>query len=199
MGDNPVLLYIYFATTISLVVLPLFWFLKSPNLNHIQTAGSPGFLGSYWTAIRFVVHGQKYLQEGYNQYKPYPFKVRTLYGWLVILNRKHLDDIAKASEADLSFFESANDLSRNLASLCPDIKDEISHAFNEILDIAGNEWKAVPAFESLRKIVTRTSNRAFVGLPLCRDPGWNALNIQQITTIVKEALMLRFIPTFIQP
>ncbi|KAG6330777.1 hypothetical protein ID866_8313 [Astraeus odoratus] len=222
MGISPLLLYIAFSIAIALVMLPLFWYLQSPDLSHIQTAGYPGFLGSCWTAIKFLVHGQKYLQEGYERYKPHPFKVLTLYGWLVILNREHLGDIANTSEADFSFHESANDyikveytfgsevyrnpyhqwiiqtqLSRNLASLCPDIKDEMVNVFSEL--ITGNEWRTLPAFQSICQIISRMSNRVFVGLPLCRDPGWNAFNIALPDAVIKEALILRLFPTFIQP
>ncbi|KAG6330494.1 hypothetical protein ID866_8595 [Astraeus odoratus] len=161
------------------------------QLSHIETVGSPGLLGSCWTAIKFSMDSSKYIQEGYDRYKPRPFKILTLRGWLVILNRNHLEDIANASVDELSWSEAANDtlkmdytlgpgihhdpyiqslvrsqLSRNLPSLCPDIKDEMVKAFNELLDMKGNEWKTVPAYESVRRMVSRASNRVFVGLPL---------------------------------
>ncbi|KAG6330307.1 hypothetical protein ID866_8783 [Astraeus odoratus] len=132
--------------------------------------------------------------------------------------------MASISETDLSFMEAASDefklehlvgsdvkdsafnvsiiqtqLSRHLASLCPDIKDEIVNVFNELLDITGNEWKTVPAFESVCQIVARACNRVFVGLPLCRNSGWNDLNIRLPYAIGKEALVLHFFPSFIQP
>ena len=68
--------------------------------------------------------------------------------------------------------------------VCPAIRDEIATAFDEALDLKDNgehgfdmttahspwkrsEWRSVPALSAIRKVVCRTSNRVFVGLPLC--------------------------------
>ncbi|KAG6331576.1 hypothetical protein ID866_7513 [Astraeus odoratus] len=151
-------------------------------------------------------------------------EVLTLRGWIVILNREHLEDIASKYQAELSLDESTNNafkvkytfgsgvhhdryhhsiiqshLNRNLASLCPDIKEEMVNAFSEILGITENEWKTVPAFESVRQIVSRTSNRVFVGLPLCRDPSWNDFTVELTATLIKEVLKLRLFPAFVVP
>lgn len=79
-------------------------------------------------------------------------------------------------------------LTRNLGALYPEIRDEIITAFDDVLDLEGNgkhlvpismpysqmygipiEWKNVPALSSVEKVVCRTSNRVFVGLPLCKS------------------------------
>ncbi|KAG6330524.1 hypothetical protein ID866_8565 [Astraeus odoratus] len=141
-----------------------------------------------------------------------------------MLNRVHLEDIANASEADLSFFESFNDilkvqhtmgsdvyhdpyhisiiqtqLKRNLPTLCPDIEDEMVNAFNDYLPVRGNEWTAVPAYDTFRKIVARSTNRMLVGLPLCRDPGWVDFTVELSAAVAKEAAILRILPSFIVP
>ena len=75
-------------------------------------------------------------------------------------------------------------LTRNLGTLYPEIRDEICLAFDEVLDLRDNgefydfifvsiteggnsDWKSVPALSTIQKVVCRTSNRLFVGLPLC--------------------------------
>ncbi|KAG8214985.1 cytochrome P450, partial [Butyriboletus roseoflavus] len=58
-------------------------------------------------------------------------------------------------------------LSRNIEALCPEIRDEICMAFDDISDLSGNEWKTVSAASSMKQVVCRTTNRVFVGLPLC--------------------------------
>ena len=68
--------------------------------------------------------------------------------------------------------------------MCPAIRDEIVTAFDEVLDLKGNgehgfdmtamhspckysEWQSVPALSAVQKVICRTSNRIFVGHPLC--------------------------------
>jgi hypothetical protein len=59
------------------------------------------------------------------------------------------------------------DLVRQLGSLTMDIMDELTASFDETWGLDTEEWKTVPVFENMRTIVARTSNRVFVGLPLC--------------------------------
>jgi hypothetical protein len=67
------------------------------------------------------------------------------------------------------------------------------------------EWKSVPALSSVQKVVCRTSNRVFVGLPLCepsslpfvfiscalgRDTDWIDLNIQYTIDVMRGGAVL---------
>jgi len=75
-------------------------------------------------------------------------------------------------------------LTRNIASRFDVIVDEITESFKTYIPIAEGmrfpvhladayrkpEWTAVPAHETLMHIICRTSNRYFVGLPLCERP-----------------------------
>ena len=46
------------------------------------------------------------------QHKSAPFKVANKYGWMVILsNRKHIEELRKAPDDELSFFQAASDVS----------------------------------------------------------------------------------------
>ena len=76
-------------------------------------------------------------------------------------------------------------LTQNLGRLYPEIRDEVIIAFDEVLDledrggryisfgvrfyaeIVNPEWKNVYALRVIQNVVCRTSNRLFVGLPLC--------------------------------
>ena len=124
-------------------------------------------------------------------------------------------------------------LTRSLGDLYLEISDEITTAFDDVLDLRGNgehvipsfpcaiheelehsEWKSVPALSSTQKIVCRTTNRVFVGLPLCvppplhfvfiscvlgRDPEWIDLNIQYTIDIMKGGAVLGLFPNFLKP
>jgi hypothetical protein len=76
------------------------------------------------------------------------------------------------------------------------------------------EWKSVPALSSVQKVVCRTSNRVFVGLPLCepsflpfvfiscplgRDTDWIDLNVQYTIDVMKGGAVLRLFPDFLKP
>ncbi|KAF9235144.1 cytochrome P450 [Melanogaster broomeanus] len=177
---------------------------KCSKLDAIPTVGSSTWLGSWWAGIKFVTNAADVIQEGYETHKAAPFKVANLNRWMVIVSgRQFLDDICKSRDDELSAVEALNDilsgqyilgpemfrnsyhypivrsrLTRSLGTLYPDLRDEVITAFEEILDLKGNEWKSVPALEAVQQVVCRTTNRVFVGLPLCRNPDWINLNVR---------------------
>jgi hypothetical protein len=166
---------------------------RGPNLNAIPAVGSSNWLGAWWAGFKFLTNAQHIIQQGYEQYKSAPFKVAELTRWTVILsNRGHLEELAKASDDEFSFLEAVNDqvqveytlgrnvyqnhyhaavvrlhLTRHIEVLYPEIRDEIVTSFAEVLDLTGNEWKSVPALDGILQVICRTTNRVFVGLPLC--------------------------------
>lgn len=75
-------------------------------------------------------------------------------------------------------------LTRSIGLLIPGLHDEVVAAFRDFIPCKDGwciftvswlvlshdwivDWAKVPAFETSLKLVFRTSNRAFVGLPLC--------------------------------
>ncbi|KAF9244074.1 cytochrome P450 [Melanogaster broomeanus] len=84
-------------------------------------------------------------------------------------------------------------LTRGLGTLYPAIRDEVVTAFEE----RTTEWKSVPAFAAVQKIVCRTSNRIFVGLPLCRDPDWIDLNIRFTFDAIKGGIIIGLFPNLV--
>ena len=198
--------------------------------------------------------------------------------WTVILsNREHLEELAKASDDEFSFLEAINDvgdhflsvkltpfqcllqqvqvehtlgpnvhhnpyhvavvrlyLTRNVEVLFPEIRDEIVASFAEVLDLTGNgkesrltsvycmliwkhsEWKSVPALNVIQRVVCRTSNRIFVGLPLCmllgyllfpsflssvtlgRNSDWIDLNIRYTVDVIKGGVITGLFPKFMR-
>ncbi|KIK81319.1 hypothetical protein PAXRUDRAFT_15297 [Paxillus rubicundulus Ve08.2h10] len=200
-------------------------FSKRPNLVAIPTVGSSNWLGSWWAGIQFLTNAADVVREGYEKHKGTPFKVANLHRWMVIVSgSQFVEDVRKASDDELSSAEAVNDilkveytlgrgiyhnpyhdaiirskLTRNLGILYPSIRDEIVTAFEEILDLQGNEWKSVPAFQTVQKVVCRTSNRVFVGLPLCRNSDWIALNIQFTLDVAKGGLIIGLFPKPLAP
>ncbi|KAF9233509.1 cytochrome P450 [Melanogaster broomeanus] len=198
---------------------------KRTKLDAIPTAGSSTWLGSWWAGVKFMFNGTDVIQEGYKKYKAVPFKVATLTGWMVIVSgRQCYEDILSVPDDVLSIMEALNDilkteytlgyaihhnpyhfsiirlqLTRNLGILYTDIRDEIVAAFDDTLDLQGNEWKNMPAFDAILKVICRTSNRVFVGLPLCRDPDWMDLTIKFTLDVVKGGIVVGLFPRFLAP
>jgi cytochrome P450 len=90
-------------------------------------------------------------------------------------------------------------LTRNLAIRFADIKDEITAAFGDLIPVDDNEWTTVPALRTMMKIVCRTSNRLFVGLPLCRDPDYRQLNEQFTIDVILGAGLINMFPRVLKP
>lgn len=61
-------------------------------------------------------------------------------------------------------------LTREVGNMIPDLLDEIRAATDECWGIDTDTWKEVCVYETMRPVLGRTINRAFVGKPLCRDP-----------------------------
>lgn len=59
------------------------------------------------------------------------------------------------------------DLTRQLGTLTVDIMEELAAGFDETWGFDTDNWKEIGVFENMMKIIARTSNRIFVGLPLC--------------------------------
>ena len=59
------------------------------------------------------------------------------------------------------------DLKQHLNDLLPEVQNEIACAMDEALGIKTNFSIKVNLDATVRRIIARASNRAFVGLPLC--------------------------------
>jgi hypothetical protein len=59
------------------------------------------------------------------------------------------------------------DLLRQLGNLTMDIMDELTTGLDETWGLDTEKWSSVCVFENMMATIARTSNRIFVGLPLC--------------------------------
>ncbi|KAJ3904615.1 cytochrome P450 [Lentinula edodes] len=201
------------------------WRARMDKLNAIPTVGSSGLFSSYLSARRYKMHAREIIQEGYTKFPGQAFKVPLPDRWEVIVSGKQMmEDIKKASDLDLSFIEAVGEtmqsdytlglparvdtyqvevvrtpLTRNLAARFDDLRDEIRAAFADEIPAKDTEWMKVPMLYTVMKIVSRTSNRYFVGLPLCRDPDYINLNIEYTIDAFNGAKTLQRFPTVLKP
>ncbi|KAJ7065402.1 cytochrome P450 [Mycena amicta] len=198
---------------------------SGPKLDFLPTIGPSGRIVSYLGAFRYVFNAKEMFQEGYERFPGSMFRVALIDRWSVLVSGKQLvEDIANAREEDLSFHQSTNEflqtrytlgrgierdsyhpvvirtsLSRNVGSRFPDVRDEIVCCFADLLPLQGNDWLAVPAYDTMMQVIARTSNRMFVGLPLCRNQDYLALNIGVAMDVVVKAQLINFLPAFLRP
>ncbi|KXS95580.1 hypothetical protein AC578_3267 [Pseudocercospora eumusae] len=76
------------------------------------------------------------------------------------------------ADSVLDFSVIRRDLTRQIIKLSDQVLEETKHAFDEKLGIDGDEWKDFSSVKLLSYVSFRAANRIFVGLPLCRDAGY---------------------------
>ncbi|CAK5270406.1 unnamed protein product [Mycena citricolor] len=90
-------------------------------------------------------------------------------------------------------------LTRNIGRSFPQVREEMIHAFESTLGLDGEHWKLVAVMPTVRQVVARTSNRIFVGLPLCRNSEFVQLNIDYTIDIITRGGLIRLLPDWIKP
>jgi cytochrome P450 len=77
--------------------------------------------------------------------------------------------------------------------------DEIEHSLAQFWGTDTHEYKPIGVYDSMTHVVGQVTNRAFVGLPFCRDPALLKSGIAFAQAIPVAATMLHMFPKFIRP
>ncbi|CAA7265251.1 unnamed protein product [Cyclocybe aegerita] len=197
---------------------------ETRRLVHIPTVGPSAPLLSYFGAYRLVADARSVIYTGISKYPNSIFKVPHVLRWLVVItDPKVIDEVRKLPDSILSSFEAATEsiqteftlgkpirdnpyhlsivrvqLTRAIPQLVPALYDEIVASFNDLIPATDN-WMSVKILDTMMKVVARASNRVFVGLPLCRDPEYTALNVQFTLDVVKTSSILCLFPRPFRP
>lgn len=194
------------------------------KLRHVPSVGPSAPLLSYYGALQFFKRAPDVLHNGYQKYRGHVFKIPLMTGWVVAVSgRDRVEELRKASDDVVSFQEAVNEmvqikytlgeelatdpyhvdtvrapLTRNIATRFDEVQDEIEVAFAEHIP-ATEQWSSVKVLEAAMDITCRTSNRLFVGLPLCRDKDWIKLNIDFAVDLIKSGQTLSLFPAVLRP
>ncbi|KAF8155335.1 cytochrome P450 [Mycena galopus ATCC 62051] len=101
-------------------------------------------------------------------------------------------------------------LTRNIGARFEDIHDEIATAFQDEIGLNLDsdsdsdlsrvvEWVAVPALRTVLRIVSRTSNRLFVGVELCRNTEYRDLVVNFAEDVINCARVINLFPNVLKP
>ncbi|EJD07465.1 cytochrome P450 [Fomitiporia mediterranea MF3/22] len=224
--ENRAQYYSFFIAGMCIAIVSLSRLFKNWKLVvNVPLEGSSGVLSSYVVPYDLVANAKSILKRAYEKYGNGTFKIPEMNRYTVIINkRENIEEIRKAPDSKASFNEAAiedlalhwslgedtfrnsyhfatisNQLTRSLGLLFDDILDEIKCAFNDLIPIKSDDWVAVPALDLVRNVVCRTSNRIFVGVPLCRNAEFNELSINFSIDVMETAYMIQDTPVFLRP
>ncbi|TFK34046.1 cytochrome P450 [Crucibulum laeve] len=219
---SPIVIWPLTCTILCLVLFVLYR--RMNHLKHIPTIGPEGPVLSNFGAIRFLFDANNMLRRGFSKHQDTIFKVPDLSQWvLAISGTKLVEEFRKVPEDILSSKIATDEilqiqytlgdrisdnpyhipivrsqLTRNLGKLVPELQNEVVVAFNETMPL-DSERKEIRVVDSFMQIVCRASNRAFVGLPLCRNQDFVDLNVKFTVDVMTAATILRMLPHFMRP
>ncbi|GIK05553.1 hypothetical protein Aspvir_009666 [Aspergillus viridinutans] len=90
-------------------------------------------------------------------------------------------------------------LVRNTPAVLASFTAEIDYAMLTVLQLPPNTWTRVKPRSIMPKVATILSGRAFVGLPLSREPDWIESNVNYTQDVSRAWMVLRFYPHWIRP
>lgn len=195
----------------------------------LPSLGFKGIWVSYIGSIADCFRANAAIQERCKTYGDKLFTFAQVGQWVVVVRAKdHVRDFYNAPEDVLSMEIAAEELlqlhhtvgrqfcdetyhipaiktslNQNLAEILPKLVDEIERGFIDVVDSKlGNDgdWKPIRALDAFTRIICRSSNRVFVGLPLCRNDDYCKLTSHFSTNLLVCGPMIKFLlPEFLRP
>jgi len=222
MTDDSTLRLSFLVASFFVVYLLTSRYRRDTLLDAIPTVGFSDPILSYFSALRFKLNSPPMLQDGYEKKR---FKIATFRRWIVLASGlEQIEDIKKAPDDILSpgarvreFFqlEYTQDLldmddeyhidvirtklTRNIAATFKEVREELVRSLDTSIPVRGDDWVKVPVIETIQRVVCATTNRVFVGAPLCRDKDYQTLNLNYTINVVKVATILRMFPGPLKP
>ncbi|KAJ7503871.1 cytochrome P450 [Mycena galericulata] len=211
--------------SLALIVLSISWFRFGQKSTIPAVVGTRGPISSCWAALQLLHHAADVIQLGYSRYCNGVFRVPTLFRWDYVANGpQRIAEVASAPEDVLSFNHGVEDslqadytigpqmttnpyhapvirggLTRNLGRCFPQVRDEIVHAFDDVLSLESKEWKLINVLPDTMQIIARTSNRLFVGLPLCKNQEYLDLAVNYTVSVFVRGSIIGLLPGFLKP
>ncbi|KAJ7031963.1 cytochrome P450 [Mycena alexandri] len=227
LTDTPSPATLVVGIVLALIVSQLIWKSFDPRsrLDAIPSVGIPHHpFGFYFGAWDYIKNGRAITEEGYRKYPGKAFKVALANRWLVIVNgRTSIEDLRNASDDYVSLAEATNSLlhlehtigqeqyrdpyqitvirtpmTRNITGCFSDMRSEVVAAFEDLVPAKTDEWISLPAMELVLPVVSRVSNRVFIGLQ-CRDPDYIKITTQFAVEVAQDAAWFHITPTVLRP
>ncbi|KAH9047275.1 cytochrome P450 [Lactarius hengduanensis] len=223
MVDESTLRLSFLAASFFVIFLFAGWYRRDPLLEVIPTVGFSDPILSYFSALRFIFGGLPRLKYGYEKTGRGLFKTATFQRWLVLASSPELiEDVRKAPDDVLSLTASLVELLQSEYTLdlldmdneyhvdvirskltrnvnFKDVRDELIRSLDGSIPVRGDDWVKVPVLGTMLRVVCATTNRVFVGSPLCRNQDYLTLNSNFTANVMKFATIIRMFPKPLKP
>ncbi|KAH8103294.1 cytochrome P450 [Cristinia sonorae] len=205
----------------------MIWNWMGPNgVRRVPTMGTSIPILAYLNGLRYTRNAKETLLAGYAKYARTTglFKIAMADQWLVVVaGHSQLEELKQMTDDQISSYGGIDELlsatyilgsevvanpyhmplvhaklTRNLSEFHGTIKEEMWTAFDDIVG-SSDEWTSLPALETVLAIVARTSNRVFVGLPLCRDAEFLSIATNVTLDIAQSRFVINLFPPFMKP
>ncbi|KAK2594826.1 hypothetical protein QQS21_007454 [Conoideocrella luteorostrata] len=220
--------YVLLAGTGCITIL---FYLLSAIVTYVTSFKAPvvgyrHFLEPAWlVGLRFGMQATPMIRDGYNKFKDSYFKVQRNDDQLLIIPRRHVNDLRDVPESKLNGMEAhmrnmlaeytignmhmmaTSDLHRRaiqrkltplLGTLIPALKDELDYATK--LEVADSkDWIPISIDALTVGLVSRISARIFVGPELCRNPEWLYVSVHFTENLGYTRNILRLFPKITRP
>jgi cytochrome P450 len=209
------------------VVVSLFisWYTSGdPMLDAIPTIGFSDPILSYLSSLKFYFNGMPMLKEGYEKTRPGLFKIANFRKWMVLAAGTELsDDVRRAPDDVLSVMQARHKIlqtkytqmplnpndqygrdivrskfTRGIASTFEEIRKEFMMAIDDCIPTS-KEWVKVPFPGTISRVICRSTNRIFVGVPLCRNRDYQNLNMAYAVHFMKFIRTISWFPGPLKP
>ena len=90
-------------------------------------------------------------------------------------------------------------LTKKLPELTSDIMDEIEASLADVWGTDTEDFKAVDIMHSVEKILARSDNRAFTGLPLCRNDDYLSMTVKFAEDVAIAGKLINIMPNWSKP
>ncbi|KAJ8074970.1 hypothetical protein PM082_019297 [Marasmius tenuissimus] len=187
----------------------------------LLSPGSSSVPLSYISGVLNFLDGRDAVRRACHRYGNQLFTFPQLGLWVVLAHAKsHVRDICNAPEDVLSMQAAAEELLQlskivgpqfcnetyhihairtslnlNLARLLPMLLDEIARAFEDSINthLVDDGWTSLKASDLFSRMICRASNRAFVGLPLCRNTEYIDLASQFASHVFSAGTVIKML------
>ncbi|KJA15634.1 hypothetical protein HYPSUDRAFT_148807, partial [Hypholoma sublateritium FD-334 SS-4] len=196
-------------------------------LRQIPTLGPSGLLPALYNSLCFLVRGRKILDEAAMQFQDVGiFKMQLFSGWNVfVIRRDYIADMRGSRDRDLSLYHAQNDilaldhtigalpadednlhnkilqrmLASNFSENGTDLHDESVMGLKHIFPIEHDGWHSVVCYKSVLELITKVTNRFYVGDPLCRNQKYTDLVMDFVQGVPKAGMLINIFPYFLRP
>ncbi|KAF8467544.1 cytochrome P450 [Russula ochroleuca] len=225
MLDDFILKVSLLAGVVLVVSLFVSWYFRDPMLDAIPTVGFSDPILSYLSAVQYIFDSEHMLKDGYEKTRPGLFKIAGFRRWRVLAAGSGLiEDVRRVPDNVLSRAEAWKEslqteytldlldpkdaysadvvrskLMRDVADTFKKVREELIMAMDDFIPTHEDKWVKVPILQTLQHVICRTTNRIFVGVPLCRDHGYQTLNIAFATNIMNSGMIIGLFPKPLKP